>query len=97
MSNEKQKDATPEKPKTGQGSESTELDNEALDGVSGGMAGLQTAIKRALPLSAETGIPPQMGVRGIAGNAGSLAREDHIRSSAKSREQRFPPRECPLQ
>ena len=50
MSNDNKKDANSEKPKTGEGSESTELDNEALDGVSGGMAGLQVAIPGTGPV-----------------------------------------------
>ena len=51
MSNDKQKDASPDKPKTGPGSESTELDNESLDGVSGGMAGIRPAIPTTGPVA----------------------------------------------
>jgi hypothetical protein len=58
---------------------------------------LQTAIKCALPLSAETGILPQMGIDGVAGDIRGIARENHLRIPAESREKRFPPRKCPLQ
>jgi hypothetical protein len=44
MSNEKQKDDKAATPKKVEGAESTELDNESLDDVSGGMAGLRPAI-----------------------------------------------------
>jgi hypothetical protein len=44
MSNEKQKDDKVPQPKKVEGSDSTELDNESLDDVSGGMAGLSPAL-----------------------------------------------------
>jgi hypothetical protein len=53
MSNEKQKDDKAPKPKKAEGAESTELDNESLDGVSGGMAGLRPA----LPDFGSAGLP----------------------------------------
>jgi hypothetical protein len=58
---------------------------------------VETLAERMLPLSAEAGILPQMGVRGIARYVRGLAREDHLRIPAKSRKKRFAPRKYPWQ
>jgi hypothetical protein len=51
---------------------------------------------RVFPLPAEAGILPQMSVHGVARYVRGLARENHLRIQAKSREERFPPRKCPF-
>jgi len=58
---------------------------------------VETLVERVLPPSAEAGVLSQMGIDGVPRYIRSPASENHLRIPAKRREERFPPRKCPLQ